>query len=147
MAVGDRKDPYLSYNFLVEIDNATIAGFSEVDGLSSEIEAVEYREGRDPMHMRKLSGKRKYGNIMMKNGFTDNDDLHRWFQTGINGPVERRSGSIILQDEEQRQVLRWNFRQGWITKFEGPTFNAASAEVAILSVELCVEEIEVVYLT
>lgn len=146
MAVGDRVDPFMSFNFLVEIDNATIAGFSEIDGISSEIEIVEYREGKDARHARKLTGMHKFGNITMKNGFTDNDELHQWFLTGINGAVERRNGSIILQDEEQQQVVRWNFRQGWITKFEGPTFNAASAEVAILSVELCVEEIETVYL-
>jgi phage tail-like protein len=146
MAVGDRIDPYLAYNFLVEIDGATVAGFNEVDGISSEIEAVEYREGKDAMHPRKLSGMRKFGNITLKNGFTVNDDLHRWFLAGLTGPVDRRSGSIILMNEEEQQVVRWNFREGWPTKFEGPPFNAASAEVAILSVELVVEEIEVVYL-
>jgi hypothetical protein len=32
MAVGERKDPYRAYNFLVEIDGITRAGFRECSG-------------------------------------------------------------------------------------------------------------------
>ena len=45
MATGDRKDPYLGFNFAVEVDSIVVAGFSEVSGLQSEAEVHEYREG------------------------------------------------------------------------------------------------------
>ena len=38
-------DPFMGYNFLVEIGGVVIGGFSEVSGLSSEIELESYQEG------------------------------------------------------------------------------------------------------
>ncbi len=40
-----RVDPFLNFNFRVEIDGITRAGFHEVTGLESTIDVVEYREG------------------------------------------------------------------------------------------------------
>ncbi len=42
--VGKRTDPYLSFNFLVEIEGVVTGGFSEVTGLQAETEIKEYRE-------------------------------------------------------------------------------------------------------
>lgn len=71
MAVGDRKDPYRNYNFLVEIDGITRAGFQECSGLDSTQDPIEYREGTDSLTTRKLSGLVKYSNITFKWGITD----------------------------------------------------------------------------
>ena len=70
MATGDRVDPYAQYNFLVEIDGITRAGFTEVGGLDTEQDIIEYREGGDTATKRKLPGLRKYSNITLKRGFT-----------------------------------------------------------------------------
>lgn len=143
MAVGDRIDPYRGYNFRVEIDNSAVAAFSEVSGLSFDIEPVEYREGNElQLHPRKLPGLRKFGNITLKRGFTDNTELFEWYRTTLNGSVDRRNGAIILRDEDHNDVLRWNFSNGWVTKYEGPTFNATSNDVVIESLELAVERVE-----
>ena len=76
MATGDRKDPFRGYNFRVEIDDTEVAGFSECSGLTFDVDPVEYREGTDlPLHVRKLTGLRKFANIMLKRGFTDNKQL------------------------------------------------------------------------
>jgi len=37
-ALGVRLDPYLGYNFLVEIDGLLAGGFREVRGLESSVE-------------------------------------------------------------------------------------------------------------
>src|SRR2546430_10160927 len=57
MPVGDRKDPYRSYGFLVEIDGITRAGFRECSGLDSSQDPVDYREGNEPHTARKLPGR------------------------------------------------------------------------------------------
>jgi phage tail-like protein len=143
MAVGDRNDPYRSYNFRIELDNTPVAAFSEASGLSFTIDPVEYREGTDPqMHPRKLTGLRKFGNITFKRGYTDNKDLYDWYLTGLNGAVERRNGAIILEDEDRNAVLRWNFSAGWVTKYEASGLNATSNEVLIETVEIAVERVE-----
>lgn len=144
MAVGDRNDPYRGYNYRVEIDNAAVAGFSEASGLSFNIDPVEYREGTDVnMHVRKLTGLRKFSNITLKRGYTDNRELWNWYLTGLNGAVERRNGAIILQDEDRAAVLRWNFEAGWITKYESSNLSASNNDVLIETIEICVERVEI----
>jgi phage tail-like protein len=72
---GTRTDPYRGYNFLVEIDGITQAGFQEVSGLDASTDAIEYREGNDPNHVRKLPGLNKYSAISLKRGITDSGEL------------------------------------------------------------------------
>ena len=48
---------------------------------------------------------------------------------------------VVLQDEQHRDVLRWNFENGWICKYEGPAMNATSNDVALETVEICVEQV------
>lgn len=143
MATGDRNDPYRGFNFRVEIDNTAVAAFSEASGLTFDVDPVEYREGTDlPLHVRKLTGLRKFANIALKRGFTDNKDLWEWYKAVLNGTVERRDGAVVLMDEDRKDVLRWNFTEGWICKWEGPAMNATANDVAIESIEICVERVE-----
>lgn len=147
MAVGDRNDPFRGYNYRIEIDNTAVAGFNEAAGLTFDIDPVEYREGTDvQMHVRKLSGLRKFSNITLKRGYTPNQELYNWYLIGLNGALERRNGAVILIDEDQNDVMRWNFSEGWICKYEGASMNATSNDVAIESIEICVERVEMEFL-
>lgn len=141
---GKREDPYRSFNFLIEIDNTTVAGFSEVSGLSQDGDVIEYREGSDiPLTARKLTGLRKFANITLKRGYTTKVDLWRWRRNILDGRTDRRSGSIVLLDEERNRVKEWQFENGWISKYEGPTLNAKGNEVAIESIEICHEGLRI----
>jgi phage tail-like protein len=142
MATGDRKDPYRSFNFRVEIDGIAVGSFSEVSGLSSDGDVVEYRNGDDvPLHVRKLIGLCKFSNITLKRGYTQNRELWNWRKNIVNGIADRRDGSVVLMDEERNDVLRWNFTGGWIHKIDGPSFNAKGNEVGIESLEIVVESL------
>lgn len=136
MAVGDRKDPYRAYNFLVEIDGITRAGFRECSGLDSSQDPIAYREGTDALTTRQLPGLVKYSHISLKWGMTDDSELWDWRQTVMDGKVQRKNGSIILLDDTGTEKLRWNFREGWPTKWTGPSFNATGTEVAIETLEI-----------
>jgi len=142
MPVGTRTDPFRSFNFLVELDGITRAGFREVSGLDMSRDPVEYREGNDPLHARKLAGMAKYSNISLKWGITNDPDLWNWRKSAMQGEVERKNGSIILLDEAGQEKLRWNFREAWPTKWTGPSFNATGNEVAIETLELAHEGVE-----
>jgi phage tail-like protein len=142
MATGDRKDPYRGFNFRVEIDGIAVGSFSDVSGLSSDGDVVEYRNGDDvPLHVRKLTGLRKFSNITLKRGYTPNRELWDWRNNIVNGSADRRDGSIVLMDEERNDVLRWNFTAGWIHKLDGPTFNAKGNEVGIETAEIVIESL------
>ena len=139
---GERTDPYSAFNFLVEIDGVTVAGFSECSGLTNETDPIDYREGPEETRVRKLPGLRKFPMIVLKRGFTDNRDLWDWRKTVIDGRTERQTGVISLLNEAREPALRFNFVEGWPSKWEGPTFNAKTNEVAIETLEICHEGLE-----
>jgi len=138
------ENPLLQYNFLLEIENTAVAGFSEVSGINTETDIVEYREGSDVNTVRKLPGLRKVGNITLKRGFTINIDLWNWRKTVIDGFTERRAGAIIMLNEAREPVIRWEFFNAWPNKYEGPALNATANEVAIESLEIALEDLRFV---
>jgi phage tail-like protein len=147
MPTTERPDPFRGFNFSIELDGTTgaVAGFREASGLSFTTDPVEYREGVDgELHVRKLMGLRKYSNITLKRGITRNTELWAWYKAVVKGDDNRRNGAIVLRDEHQDKVLRWEFRSGWICKWEGPALNATTNEVALETVEICVEHCHLV---
>jgi phage tail-like protein len=143
MPNGDRNDPYGQFNFLIEIDGVVKGGFSEVSGLTTDTNIIEYREGNE-VHgtTRKLPGLMKYNNIMLKRGWTNNKSLWDWRKKVIDGKTSRTSGAIVLLDEARNEALRWNFREGWPSKWEGPALNGKTSEVAIETMEIAHEGLE-----
>jgi len=142
MATGDRRDPFRSFNFKVEIDGITRAGFRECSGLDASQDPIEYREGTDALTQRKMPGLTKYSNITLKWGMSDDTELWDWRKKAIAGKVERKNGSIVLLDESGEEKLRWNFREAWAIKWTGPSFNATGNEVAIETLEITHEGLE-----
>src|SRR5260370_40064035 len=100
MATGQIKDPFLGFNFLVEIDGITRAAFREVTGFDSSVEVIEYREGGENTTVRKLPAKAKFSNIQLKWGMSDDHDLYDWHSRVVQGANERKSGSIVLLDRK-----------------------------------------------
>jgi phage tail-like protein len=138
-----RDDPFASFNFLVEIDGVTKAGFSECSGITMETDPIEYRNGSEDITVRKLPGLKKFGNITLKRGFTKDDGLWKWRKTVLDGKTERHTGSITLLNEERKASVRWTFSEAWPRKLDGPTFNAKNNEVAIETLEIVVEGVAV----
>jgi len=136
------KDPYRGYNFRIELDGITRAGFRECSGLDTSQDPIDYREGIEGLTARKLPGLNKYSNISLKWGITDDAELWDWRKKAMVGEVERKNGSIILMNDTQQEVMRWNFREGWPTKWAGPSLNATGNEVAIETLEIVHEGLE-----
>jgi len=141
-STGDRNDPYAAFNFIVEIDGLAVAGFAECGGLTTETDIVEYRNGDEDITKRKLPGQVKYTQISLKRGYTDSLALWEWRRLVILGLTERKSGTVQLLNEARQPALKWNFRQGWPSKWEGPALNAKNNDVAIESLEIAHEGLE-----
>lgn len=143
MPPAARRDPFKSYSFLVEIDGIASAAFKSVSGLGAEAEVIEYREGSDPVSSsRKLPGRVKYPNVTLKRGITASRDLWQWWKTVADGNVQRRNVAIVLLDDARTPVLRWLLRNAWVAKIEASELEAAKNEVAVESVELAHEGLE-----
>lgn len=143
MATGDRKDPFRNFNFIVEIEGIEEFGFSECTGFGANTDPIEYREGGMPENtVRKLPGQTKYPNITLKWGMTDDRRMYDWYRDVVKGKIVRKSGSIILNDLEGKEVARWNFFEAWPTKWDSGDLNAKGTDVFIETLELAHEKIE-----
>lgn len=129
---------------MLEIDNIIQAGFSEVTIPDISAEPIEYRNGDETPTMRKIPGLIKYGNVVLKWGVTDSMELYNWHKDIVNGKIakSRKRLSILILDEEGKEVSRWNFDQSWPTKYDAPDLNAKNNEIAIETLELAVENME-----
>ncbi len=139
-----RVDPYKNFRFLVEIDGIQQAGFSECSGFGSEVEVIEYREGGEPTAVRKLPGRARFPNITLKWGVTDARELYEWHRAVLQGQIQRKQGSIILLDDEGNPRVRWNFFEAWPSKWEGPDLCAQGNDVAIETLVITCERLELV---
>jgi len=140
---GQRIDPYKGFRFRVEIEGIQQAGFAECSGLGSQIDVVEFREGTEPnLTVRKVPGKVRYPDIVLKWGITDSRELYNWHLAVIKGDLQRKNGSIVLLDDQGQEKVRWNFLDGWPSKWEGPTLNARSDDVAIETLTITCEKQE-----
>jgi len=140
----DRKDPLRNSRFLLEIQGIVQAGFSECTGFDTTTDAVEYREGNDPPTLRKLTGLTKYSNVTLKWGVTDSKELWDWRKQVIDGNVKgaRRNGSIVVLDELGTEKVRWNFFNGWPSKYDPADLNAKGNDVAIDTLEITHEGLD-----
>lgn len=136
MSPGTRRDPYLKYNFAVEIDGLVAGGFQEVTGLQAEIEVQDYREGGVNEFVHKFAGPVKYSsNLVLKWGITDARALWNWYWDVMHGKVERKNVSVLLLDQTGQEKRRWNFEKAYPVKWVGSELRAAASEVAVETIE------------
>jgi phage tail-like protein len=134
---GGRTDPYMAFNFLVEVEGLVIGAFSEVGGLQVETLVQDYQEGGQNEYMHRLPGPARYpSNLTLKRGLTDVQTLWSWHQEVVSGSVKRRNGTIYLLDRQGQQVMWWNFKEAYPVKWSGPELRAESNAVAVESIEL-----------
>lgn len=120
-------------------------GFSEVTGLTQENQAIEYRDGSFPEYSSiKMPGLRKFSNITLKRGVIKKDnDFFKWLSTVKLNTVERRDIVISLLNEKHEPVMVWKAQNAFPVKVEGPQLKASGNEVAIETIELAHEGLEV----
>lgn len=126
---GRRVDPYGAFNFIVEIDGIIEGGFSEVSGMRIETETYNITEGGMNSFVHKLPKSTKFSEITLKRGITDLK-LYDWYMDVVKGIINRKNGSIILQDIGKNENITWNFFEAFPIKWEGSTFNASASSIA-----------------
>jgi len=119
-------------------------GFSEVSGLTQENQAIEYRDGSFPEYSSiKMPGLRKFSNVTLKRGIVKGDNqFFKWLSTVKLNTVERRDLIVNLLNEEHQPVMVWKIMRAFPVKVEGPGLKASGNEVAIESIELAHEGLE-----
>jgi len=139
-----RNDPIRNFKFRLEIEGIQQAGFSEVAIAETTTDAVDYREGDEPSHVRKLSGLTKYGNVTLKWGVTDSIELYNWHKAIVAGQIvqNRKTVTIVVVDESGTDKARFLISRAWPVKYDPSDLNAKGNEVFIEVLELANEGIE-----
>jgi phage tail-like protein len=128
-------DPMIGAHFEVSV-GAITGYFTEVSGLGSESEIVEHKiiaKGAKESIIRKIPGRLKWGDIVLKRGITKNLDFYNWRKEVEQGGVEkaRLDGTIIMYDQTMTPVAEWSFVKGWPSKISGPSLQSDGNAVGI----------------
>jgi phage tail-like protein len=134
----EAADPKPAASFELIIPGLLTAKFHAADGLGSESQIVEYRDGASGA-THKIPGRVRYGDITLKRGVTSDGSLAAWRaliepETGV---IERKNGTIIVFDRSAKPVARYSFYQGWPAKvvvgLDGET--GVAIETLVIAVE------------
>jgi phage tail-like protein len=137
-----RNDPLRNFRFRLEIGGISEAHFSEVTGFDISTDAIDYREGDDPTHVRKLPGLNKYGNVTLKRGITSSMDIYKWHKSIVDGKTDRKTVAIVVLDEEGKDKARFQITEAWPIKYDPMDLNAKGNDVSIETLELVNEGVE-----
>lgn len=143
------RDPFGSFRFVLELGNVQVAGFSECTGLQMETKILEYMEGGRNHTTLKFPDPANYGNITLKRGLTQSNELIEWQLDIIEGRFGKNPRtddfviSIILKNEKGDDVKRWNLVRPFPVKWVGPDLKSANSDLAIESLEIAHEGIQI----
>lgn len=133
----DSGDPIAVFKFWVKLEGQVAAEFKECSGLRLERTVETIQEGglNDRVHY--LPGQTKQATITLKYGVMNTHELWQWYQQVLsNGKVERTTISIVLHDVTGKVAKTWSLEGAFPTKWEAPSFNVETSQVAIETLEI-----------
>ena len=134
-------DHLVSNKFKIEIEGVTQGSFTAMGGIEITTDVVAFNNG-DDLWSRKRPGRTNYSNLVLKRGYTNNDELWQWYKAVQDGRVERKSGSIISLDDAGGEIVRYNFFESWPCRWSGFALDAKSSGVLFEEIEIAVEKVE-----
>jgi phage tail-like protein len=147
--------PLPGYRFVITLDPAdahlprpqadqvpliAAGAFSEVTGLSGELEVTPYAEGGINDYVHQLPVRHSWGRITLRRGVVRDPGLWSWYEAGLTQSLgARRSGAIVLMTAAGTRAVAWEFRAGLAAKWSGPELHAGQDAVAVESLEVAHE--------
>jgi len=151
-----RFDPLPAFNFYIALldlssvgsallsgfTSFALGGFSECSGLDASLEIEEYKEGGVNDRVHRFPKRSVFSNITLKRGVGFGEDLWLWYEEFLKGEGSRRNGVIVLANELRVPIKIWSFERGIPVKWNGPSLNATTSAVAIESIEIAHEKLD-----
>jgi phage tail-like protein len=130
-------DPEGNFIFTLEISGIEVAQFKECSGLKSHTDVFELQEGGVNHSVHKLPGQTRWDNIVLRAGVTSDTSLMAWRDEVLQDEFgKRRNGSIVMKTLQMEEVRRYNFVNAWPVAWEGPSFDAGGADLAVEMLEI-----------
>jgi phage tail-like protein len=145
MPPNEIKWPLPKFYFSVQLGDDKEVTFQEVTGLQSETKVIEYRHGNSKQFSTiKMPGLTSVGNVTLKKGiFRKDAKFFQWFQESKKYETFKRRVVIInLLDEDGEAKITWTLNNAWPTKITGTDLKSDGNDVAVESIEIAYEWLE-----
>jgi phage tail-like protein len=141
MANGNEEFLSVS-NFKVSLQGGTWEVYESVSGLGLEMEDIPFQADRNQLTNR--PGRCNAHDIVLTRRFKKDKELYNWMKATKDGKQDRKSGSVVLMDDESKEVARFNFFGAWPKAWHGPTLSKQSDgnDILLESVVLSVSDLE-----
>lgn len=140
-----RFDPYRNFKFRVKWDGQYVAGLNKCSALKKSTEMVEWREGGDPSHSRKLPGKTSYEAITLEQGLTHDLSFEDWANLVNNFEGDaltslknfRKDLTIEVYNLQGQVALAYHVFRCWVSEYQAlPELDAGGNAVMIRTLKL-----------
>jgi phage tail-like protein len=142
---GQDYDALTAARFELSIDGHSLAQFSELSGISSAIDVVDFIQSDAKENiLKKLPGKRTPPTVTLKRGMTKNIEMAAWHELVVLGDVAaaRKSCSLTMFNTKGEPVARYHLTEAWPSKIEIGALKAGASEVLMETVTIVCEFIQ-----
>jgi phage tail-like protein len=142
-ATGSAPAVISAARFVISIDSVEVT-FSELTGIKSEVEAVEYisADATGNILHTKQFGKTKPPNVTLKRAVDDSTKIWAWHQAVLAGDLTAaRTCALKLQDASGKTLISYILENAWPCKVDIAGLKAGASEVVMETVEIVCDAI------
>jgi phage tail-like protein len=138
--------PITANRFSLVVNGQEIAAFSELSGITAEVEAVDYWQtgSNGPAVTKPQAGKLKPPTIVLRRAMGGGMELWAWHEAVRSGQAAaaRRSCSLIMFANTGRPVAKYFLTNAWPAKIELTGLKAGANDVLMETITLTAEAIQ-----
>jgi phage tail-like protein len=132
-------------HFVIKVENQEVASFSELSGINSEIEAVEYisaSEAGGTTHSKQF-GKIKPPKVTLKRGLDNSNYIWLWHQAALLGDPLAIKTEVALQLISSGGGIQVTYllEDAWPSKVDIAGAKAGASDVIMETVEIVCSQI------
>jgi phage tail-like protein len=132
--------PPVGFHFKVEVlgvdpvDNDV--RFSDVSGLSVEMDAEEIAEGGENRFLQKYPVKSKYSELILKRGLLPDSGIVGWIRQCLEEfDIKPKNIDVKLLNAEHEPLVTWHVVNAYPTKWSVSDFSSTGNEVVVESLQ------------
>jgi phage tail-like protein len=112
--------PIAASRFGLSVDGVNIATFSELQGITTKVDVIEFRESTaEGVRIVKIPGATApEGEVKFKMAMGSNLSMNSWLEAAQAGMMDeaRKSCSLVMYDAENKPVARFYLENAWPAK-------------------------------
>ena len=125
--------PIAASRFGLSVDGVNIATFSELQGITTKVDVIEFRESTaEGVRIVKIPGATApEGEVKFKMAMGSNLEMNSWLEAAQAGMMDqaRKSCSLVMYDAENKPVARFYLENAWPIKCTLSPLRAGGSDV------------------